>query len=302
MTTAPDHRTRRVRNLVEPVAGVAFFAPEVHARYARLGFADPGGEVAGVRQLDWPAYFASRAAPMGRVAGASAAAVFGVFPTPRVADAVDGAWTITTPQALLDARTEGTVLALERLLGTGLLRAEAGELAEATAQLDRGLAAVPVAGRPLFAALRSLPAPDHPLGRWWSACTQFREHRMDAHVAAFAQAGLDGCQACLLNDLRQGLGLGSYVRTRGWTEAEVAIAADGLRSRGLIDDGLTDGGRELREEVEAATDAAQTAIIEAMGDLDRFVAIVDPWRQQIIDGFGYPGRRMVEQVSRRAGR
>lgn len=293
MPTEPDRRTRKIRNLVEPVAGVAFFAPEVHSRYAGLGFDDPGGEVAGVRQFDWTAYFAARAACMGRVDGSVAAAAFGVFPEERVASAIDAAWVRTTPEALVAARLEGTIAALRRLCTTG--DDDLNRMADA---FDRGLATASIAGRPLFAGLRSLDVPDDPAGRWWRLCDQYREHRMDAHVAAFAAAGLDGCEACLLNDLRQGLGLGSYVYTRGWSTDQVEAAADRLRGRGLIDEsGLTDAGRTQREQLEAATDAAQVAIVDAMGDTEAFEATVARWRQQIIDGFGYPGRRMVEAAA-----
>ena len=291
--TESDRRTRLVRNLVEPAAGIAFFAPEVHSRYAALGFNDPGGEIQGVRQFDWTAYFAARAACMGEVSGLVAAAAFGVFPRTRVADAVDGAWRLTTPGALLEARLAGTAAAVRRLL-----EADPDQLDRAANLLDEGLAAAPIAGRPLFAGLRSLPVPDDPAGRWWRLCDQYREHRMDAHVAAFAAAGLDGCEACLLNDLRQGLGLGTYVYTRGWSKSDVAAAADRLVGLGLLADGaLTPEGRQMRESLEAATDLAQSPIVDAMGDLAKFQELVGPWPQQIIDRYGYPGRRMVESIA-----
>lgn len=287
-----------MRNLVEPVAGVAFFAREVHSRYAALGFDDPGGEVAGVRQFDWTAYFAARAACMGRVTGPVAAAAFGVFPEPRVARAIDTAWRLTTPEELLAARLEGTTVAIGRLT-----QAVDSELVAAADQLDGGLGTAPIAGRPLFAGLRSLPVPDDPAGRWWRLCDQYREHRMDVHVAAFAGLGLDGCEACLLNDVRQGLGVGTYVYTRGWTEDQVGAAARRLAERGLIvGNGLTDEGRDVRESLESATDAGQSAVVDAMGDLDAFERLVAPWRRRIIDGFGYPGRRMVETVAGTARR
>ena len=126
---------------------------------------------------------------------------------------------------------------------------------------------------------------------------------MDAHVAAFAAAGLDGCEACLLNDLRQGLGLGTYVYTRGWSKDEVAMAGDRLAGLGLLADGaLTQEGRLMRESLEAATDLAQSPIVDAMGDIDRFQELVGPWPQQIIDRYGYPGRRMVESIASSAAR
>ena len=298
-----DRRTRAVRNLVEPVAGVAFFAPEVHARYESLGFPNPGGERDGVRMFDWPVYFAARAACMGPVEGRIAAAAFGVFPTARVADAVNDAWTRVGPEELLSARLTGTVAALDRLLVSNP-RYSSADLDWAIETLDRGLEGAPTDGCPLFAGLRSLTAPDEPLGRWWRLCDQYREHRMDVHVNAMTEAGLNGCEACLLNDARQGLGLGSYVVTRGWTAEQIEAGVESLRGRGLVDDvGLTDEGRRFRERLEGETDRGQVVVIEAMGgdaaveDLDARIG----WqRQAIIDGFGYPGRRFVENTAERA--
>lgn len=287
--------------MVEPVAGVAFFAAEVHERYEQLGFPNPGGDQDGVRRFDWPAYFAARAACMGRVPGAVAAAAFGVFPEPRVSDAVDAAFARVSPDELIEARLEGTTLALERLLSTDE-RFRDEELDRAVDLLDEALAAASTDRRPLFAGLRSLPRPDSRLGRWWRLCDQYREHRMDVHVAAMAAAGLDGCQACLLNDVRQGLALGSYVVTRGWTPEEIREAIGALQDRGLIDDvGLTEAGRSFREQLEEATDHGQRPIVEAMADdFDEFERLVGWQRRVIIDGFGYPGRRFVENTAKRA--
>jgi hypothetical protein len=75
----PGRRTRRLRNLVEPIAAVVFFAPEAQAAYVRLGFPAPRGEEDGIPLFDWGAYFVSRAACMGQVRGEVVAAAFGVF-------------------------------------------------------------------------------------------------------------------------------------------------------------------------------------------------------------------------------
>ena len=306
MEPVADRRTRTIRNIVEPVAGVAFFATEVHDRYEALGFPNPSGHRDGVRVFDWPAYFAARAACLKPVDGKRAAAAFGVFPEQRVVGAVDDAMARIGPEPLLAARLDGTVLALERLL-SGDERFDPAELTLAVTILDRGLEAEGGAertARPLFIGLRSLAVPDSLLGRWWRLCDQYREHRMDVHVEALSNAGLNGCEACLLNDARQGLALGSYVVTRGWTKAQIDESIESLRSRSLVDaHGLTEAGREFREAVEAETDRGQQTIVEAMGDdLPAFDNAVGWHRQVIIDGFGYPGRRFVENTAKRARR
>ncbi len=292
---------RLLRNLVEPVAGVAFFAPEVHARYERLGFDNPGrlrAAVEGVRPFDWTAYFAARAACLGDVDGSTVAAAFAVFPEARIGAAMEKAGALATADQLLAARLDGTVAALERLLVDDR-RFDIAEVGWAAEVLDRGLGAASSADRPLFAGLRSLARPDTALGRWWRACDQYREHRMDVHAAALADAGIDGCQACLLNDARQGLGLGTYVKTRGWTGSEIGSAIADLQARGLLDDtGLTATGRQFREAIETTTDAGQAAVVDAIGsDIDRLQRTVGWHGPAIVDGYGYPGRRFVETAS-----
>ncbi len=290
-------RTRRLRNVAEPIAASVFFAPEAHAAYAELGFPNPGGEEHGIAKFDWDVYFVSRAACMGQVHGDVAAAVFGVFPHHRVSHAIAHGWTLTDPADILAARQRGAVAALTRLLGD----APAG-IERATELLKRGLAAAHTSGKPVFSGLRALGWPGTPLGDLWRACDMYREHRGDAHVVAWAAQGLTGCEACILNDLRQGLDLGSYVRTRGWTAEEVHAAIDALRVRGWVaGETLSEAGREVREAIEAATDAQQVSIVSAIGDdFDELIEHLTPWRDAIVAGRGYPGRGYIEQAGKRA--
>ena len=91
MDMAPDHRTRRVRNMVESVAGVGFFVDEIQRAYAGLGFHYPGFVRDGLRMFNWQPYFLARSAPMGQVTGEVVAATFGIFPLHRVLRAVTDA-------------------------------------------------------------------------------------------------------------------------------------------------------------------------------------------------------------------
>lgn len=289
-----ERRTRTLRNLAEPIAASVFFAPEAHQAYARFGFAPAQGEVEDVALFDWSAYFATRAAPLGPVSPALVTAVFGVFPEAWITEALAGAWDRAAPHELLTAREQGGVAALRRLLGD-----DPPGVARASELLRRGLEAAPVAGLPLFAALRALPWPETAVGQLWRACDLYREHRGDAHVAAWTAAGLDGCQACLLNDLRQGLALGSYVRTRRWSDDQIDAAVDALRAGGWLDgDELSPQGRAAREVIEATTDRVQVPIVDAIGDdLDELVSLLHPLRDAIIERGGYPGRRFVERAT-----
>ncbi|MFN0092521.1 MAG: SCO6745 family protein [Acidimicrobiales bacterium] len=291
--TAP---ARVLRNVAEPLAASVFFAPEAHAEYEALGFPHPVDERNGVRMLDWGVYYATRAACMGAVAGEVATAVFGVFPARLVVGPVEDAWARSSPEALLAARERGAVAALERMIGA---LASPGELERAAAILRRGVEAADLAGKALFAGLRSLGWPESRLGALWRACDLYREHRGDAHVAGWSAAGLTGPEACILNDLRQGLGLKTYVRTRGWTDEELDRAVARLAERGWVDErGVTEAGRRFREELEEATDRQQAPIIDAIGgDLDELVGLLRPWREAVVAAGGYPGRAFVESAA-----
>jgi hypothetical protein len=290
-------RTRQLRNLVEPIAAAVFFVPEAHDAYIRLGFPPPQGAEDGIPLFDWGAYFVSRAACLGPVHGAVVAAAFGVFEPAWVAHEITQGWTRTDPATILAARQQSAETALARLLGGVPLGVD-----RATAALQRGLAAVSAAGKPVFAGLRALGWPGTPLGDLWRACDLYREHRGDAHVTSWTSYGLNGCEACLVNDLHQGLRLGSYVRTRGWSSPEVATAIAALRQRGWLDgEQFSPTGRAAREAMETITDTQQRPILAAIGEaFDELVALLTPWRNAIMAGHGYPGRAFVERQGERA--
>ena len=70
-----------------------------------------------------------------------------------------------------------------------------------------------------------------------------------------------------------GLPLRSYVRTRGWSEEDLAGGVERLRDLGWLDgDEFTDEGRAVREDIERATDLQMMPALEALGgDLDEVV-------------------------------
>lgn len=264
---------RRVWELVEPIAAAAYFAPETHEAYTPLGFQGSGGESNGVQYPDGVAYFISRGACLGKVPGEVIAAAFGVFKRPMVVAAVARGWEICDePGAVLKARADGTTAGLERAFG-----GEPAGLGRATELLRRAADAAPGEGRHLFSGLQSLDWPGTPVGDFWRAADLVREHRGDSHIAAWIAADLDACEVGVITDLWRGGAIKSWVRSRGWTEDELDAAIDRLRARGLLDgDAITPAGWELREDVDAATDAMESRVIDALGDdlgeLDRIVA------------------------------
>ena len=123
-------------------------------------------------------------------------------------------------------------------------------------------------GRPLFGALPALQVPGDPHGRAWRAAELVREHRGDGHNAAIVAAGLDVATANVLTEVWLGYEVGEYSASRGFSTERLQLAADSLRTTGWLDawGAITAAGRSARDEVEAATDRSQRALVEALGD------------------------------------
>jgi len=232
---------RRMWTLFEPIHAMTYFAAEARAAY----------EKAGLRGF-WRGYFAGRSAPLGRVSSAPATASFYTFAPQMVSRALPDVWNLITPEQALAVREAGAVSALKRVLGD--LTDAAGVAAD---MLSVAAAGVDCSGRVLAAANASLRVPSDPLARLWYAATVLREHRGDGHFASLLAAGVDGCES---NVLRAAFDLPreTIQPLRGWTDHQWDAAAGRLTGRGFIgDDGApTAAGADLRESIEATTDAA----------------------------------------------
>jgi hypothetical protein len=277
-------RARRLANAIEPVVGQVYFSPECHERYAALGFNGSPAAADGVALPDGPAYFTSRGSVMGQVPGEVVAAAFAVFNPAVVVPAVAFGWTLTDAATIAAARTEGAVAQLSRILGPkpeGVDRARDLLVQAATPLRPEG--------KPLFAGVLSLGYPGEPLADLWHAGDLLREHRGDAHTAAWTEAGFDATEIGLLTELFWGLPPRTYVRSRAWSNDELDAAESRLVERGLLADGaFTDEGRARREAVEAATDRQMRPAVEALGaEIDELLAIIEPWGDAIKDAGGY---------------
>src|SRR6202034_546230 len=78
--------------------------------------------------------------------------------------------------------------------------------------------------------------PGNPYQRLWWACDLVREHRGDSHVAVANAAGLGPVEMNVLTECWIGMPLLSYTATRGWPEAAMSAAVDGLQARGWLRD------------------------------------------------------------------
>ena len=287
-------RSRALAAALEPVVGSVYFAPEAHDAYVALGFGpsrgrawdDAWAEAHWGRVLlpDGVAYFASRGGILGQVRGEVVAAAFGVFNPAVVVAAIDQAWSIATADAVVAARTRGAVAQLVRVLGP-----EPDGIGWVTGLLTRAVAPLNVAGRPMFAGLSSLPMPDEPVGRMWRLGDLLREHRGDAHIAAAAAAGFDGCQLQVLTERCAGMPPRSYAAGRGWDAAQLAAAEEWLGGRGLLEDGRpTVQGLAAREELEAETDRLGASAVDALGaDLVDLIGRLQGWGASLRAAHGY---------------
>jgi len=287
MTTvdAPTVRSvsRRLWDLIEPIASSVYFSPECHSGYEQLGLAGFG-----------PGYFCSRAACMGKVPGEVVAATFGVFNPAIVIPAVEEGWSKATPEQVLDARHDGQRTALRRMLGGAGPAGDTARLERATELMTRAGDAAASPGRSLFAGLRSLPPFEgDPLMAMWRSADVLREHRGDSHVLAWSAMHLSAVEIGLLTELWWHQKPGGYIRTRGWDADQIAAGLASLRDRGFVtgDDpaGFTPEGEQLRSVVEEMTDNGETEVVAALGaDADELFELLAPWTNAVLEAKGYP--------------
>jgi hypothetical protein len=284
-TTLSAH-ARKLGAVLEPLTGQVYFSPECHANYVALGFDPSRAESGGVALPDGPAYFTSRGSVMGQVPGELVAAAFGVFNPEAVVPAVTLGWQRTDAKTICQARDDGAIAQLVRILG----ESPAG-IERANELLERAVAPLRPEGRPLYAGLRSLPLPDTPVGAMWRMGDMLREYRGDAHINAWTAAGVDATEIGLLSELFWGLPMRSYSRTRAWTTAQFDAAHERLQARGWVDEtSMTERGRAAREAIEVQTDVQMQPTIEALGDdVQELFTILTPLGAEVRAQKGYLG-------------
>jgi hypothetical protein len=264
--------SRRLRDLVEPLAANVYFAPEAQENYKALGLSYI------------PSYFRSRSACMGDVSGEVVVATFGVFNPAIVLPAIAEARKVPVGD-ILAARQRGAIDALTRILDgvpDGIDRA--------TELLRRAGDACTCEGHSIYAGLRSLGFPGDAMGDFWRSADLVREHRGDSHIIAWTSHDVDAIEVTLLTELWWRLPLKSYVGTRGWSPTEIDAAIGRLIERELIEgDGFTEKGEHLRASIEEATDRQERRAVEALGDdADELFDLLEPWSKAVVASGGYP--------------
>jgi hypothetical protein len=231
----------------------------------------------------WDTYFAGRAAPLGSSVPAEVVdALFYSFGPGEVARHIPKVWSTTTPEAAIAARQEGCVNALRQVLGdlvdtSAFMRA--GEL------LMKAATSAPLEGRPMYAALRSLPLPEEPVARLFHAASLLREHRGDGHVAALMAEGIGGLEAHVLLALDMGMPAPKFGRIHHLPTALLTDLIDRMKDRGLIADEatFTPAGRRAKDRVEALTDELALMPYEVLepDQLDELIAALEPLAQKL---------------------
>ena len=266
MTVTPA-LARRAWGSLETLHVVGFFAPEVNEAYDRFG-------VPATRA----GYFAARGSAFGPCGPELVVATFYVFAPSLVSAAVPAVWEAGTPEQWAAARADGVATRLHDVLGEP-------EVAEAVELAREACAGLSAAGRPVYGAWSAQPWPEDPLMQLWHAGLLLREHRGDGHVTALLSSGLDPVEALVTGGLASN-SLEFVRTTRGWSDEEWTAGTERLRARGLVgDDGLTDAGKALRDDVETVTDFLAVDGWAHLGAerTERLIELVTPLRERVLD-------------------
>jgi hypothetical protein len=264
---------RRMFELVEPIGMIPYSADEPNEAMFALGFTNY-----------WDTYFAGRAAPLGASVPAGVIhALFYNFAPGEVARHIPNVWATTTPEAAILARRQGCAAALRRILGG---RVDAPGFARAVELLTKVSTSAPSEGRPMYAALRTLPHPEEPVTRLFHAASLLREHRGDGHIAALMTEGIGGLEAHVLVALEMGMPAERFGRIHHLPSPQRVALVDGMKARGLVDDdgGFTPEGRACKQRIEALTDDLAVAPYECLepAEVEELIGALEPLAEVLV--------------------
>ena len=264
---------RRMFDLVEPIGMIPYSAEEPNEAMFALGFTNY-----------WDTYFAGRAAPLGSsVPAAVVDALFYNFAPGEVARHIPKVWSTTTPEAAIATRQNGCANALRTILGDLV---DTPGFTRAVELLTKAATSAPLEGRPMYAALRTLPLPEDPVTCLFHAASMLREHRGDGHIAALMADGIGGLEAHVLCALDMGIPATTFGRIHHLSSTQLTALIDGMKTRGLIEDEATFSpiGRQCKDRVEALTDDLAVAPYEALepAELDELVDALEPLARVLV--------------------
>lgn len=259
---------RRFRDAIEPLGMHVVWSRLTNQRLAEHGLDFRSGYVWG------------RAAALGEPEPGVVVSTFAVFEPGMITDGYLRGRAACDRATMLATRTAATTESLEAVLGPVDATEAAAALRDAVAACDR-------VGRPIFGGLCDRDWPEPPIGQLWHGCEVLREYRGDSHVAVCAERGLGPMEMNVLTELWLGMPLGSYSGTRGWSEAQLAVAVAGLADDGLVEGSeLTDTGRSFRDEIEEATDRLCVPITDMVSE-DVTIQL-NEWSARCIESASFP--------------
>ncbi len=262
--------SRRLRARADGMLAEAWFMPEAQTGLTELGI----GPAATM--------FGGRIGALGPVPGVAAAALLVPVRPESVAAAVDEAWAATTPETLLAVRERvatGYVARDPRCRARG---PRAGGRPGPACGRRRSGGRAPVGVGPPRPRLDGRP-PRRPLAGLRAdpgAAPRVPPQRVDG-------GGTRTRASCAcITDLWRGPLISSV--SGSWSADEQSAARERLEARGLVaGDEITDAGRVLRDAIEAATDAQETAVVVALGDdADELLARLAPWSTAVVEWAG----------------
>jgi hypothetical protein len=275
-----DHVAERVHGVLEPIHAMINFQPELQDTLTAIG----------LRPGRMPA-FASRIAPMGAVTLGAVSGIFYTFNPELMGRFFPRAWTLASPEDIVEGRWKAVDSSLRRLWGAETIAsaelAEAAELARAAAE---GCFAV---GRPMYAAQEALGWPEEPHLVLWHAATLLREFRGDGHVALLVSRGVDPMTALITHTATGGGFVEPAAKLlRGWSDEQWAEGVQVAQRAGLIDaDGkLTQSGVALRQQLEDDTNRLAERPWQRLGmdRAERLRDLAEGLAKQIVAAGAYP--------------
>ncbi|HEY5319634.1 MAG TPA: hypothetical protein VIJ76_02045, partial [Galbitalea sp.] len=211
----------------------------------------------------WDGYFAGRSAPLGAISSSPVVAMFSGFAPMLVDRALPAAWSVASPERVIEARYSGSAQTLRGLVPDETV------VTRAAAALAPIAALVDTIGRPLAAANAALPSADDPYRLLWQSAATLREHRGDGHVIALVSLEIGGLTTLVL---RAGVDLdaASMQKARGWTDEEWAAETSEQIARGMLDSGrrITERGAAALAEAERLTNRLAIRPWEQLGDAE----------------------------------
>jgi hypothetical protein len=210
---------------------------------------------------------------MGAVSAEVVIATFFNFQPRVVRAAIPSVWSISSPEAVLEARVHSADAALRRMLGDAV---DSPEMARA-ADLTRAVAeraAEHLGGRPLFAGHARLPWPDSPHLVLWHGQTCLREFRGDGHIAALLLAEISPVEALVVHVASGEVPIDFLKSSRGVSDQEWEAGVEKVRSRSWLNPAvggdarlsLSEAGKTVRQRVEDETDVLDVFPYESIGE------------------------------------